>query len=164
MRSRVACGMERPGTSFSTTEMVAGFNSRCSANCFSPMVSFLDPGFFFIGSFLETQAAFTGTRRPWRGALSSGRGSAGHASRRPIVELRKREFRESYPSAKRRALVCREGLPALPAKRGHRSRIERYVKRLPANATLDGLLLGAIGQYQGKAAIRILKSHMIDVV
>src|ERR1700733_13829681 len=34
MRSRVACGIERPGTSFNTTEMVAGLNPRCSANVF----------------------------------------------------------------------------------------------------------------------------------
>src|SRR5271156_361928 len=50
MRSRVACGEERPGTSFSTTEMVAGFNPRYSANCFRPMGSFLEGGFFFMRS------------------------------------------------------------------------------------------------------------------
>src|SRR5215469_5136105 len=33
MRSRVACGIDRPGTSLRTTETVAGFNPRCSASC-----------------------------------------------------------------------------------------------------------------------------------
>src|SRR5258707_7372979 len=46
MRSLVAWGMERPGTSFRTTETVAGFNPRCSASFFRLMRSFLAGGFF----------------------------------------------------------------------------------------------------------------------
>jgi hypothetical protein len=39
-------GMERPGTSFRSTETVAGFNPRCSASLFRSMRSFLAGGFF----------------------------------------------------------------------------------------------------------------------
>src|SRR5258708_18065741 len=46
MRSLVAWGMERPGTSFRTTETVAGFNPKCSASFFRLMRSFLAGGFF----------------------------------------------------------------------------------------------------------------------
>src|SRR5215467_14384832 len=38
MRSRVTCGIERPGTSFSTTETVAGFRPKWAANFFRLVV------------------------------------------------------------------------------------------------------------------------------
>src|SRR5215467_4611433 len=58
MRSRVTCGIERPGTSFSTTETVAGFRPKWAANFFRLVVpaircfSFIDwplcPGAEFL--------------------------------------------------------------------------------------------------------------------
>src|SRR5215469_15841772 len=38
IRSRVACEIDRPGTSFRTTETVAGCSPKCSASFFKPVV------------------------------------------------------------------------------------------------------------------------------
>src|ERR1019366_7029632 len=46
MRSRVACGIERPGTSFSTTDTVAGFKLKYSASFFK-LMGRSGGGFFF---------------------------------------------------------------------------------------------------------------------
>src|ERR1700719_3950331 len=58
MRARVASGIDRPGVSFRTKEMVEGLRSRCSASIFRlarrvPWFGGSDLGMYVVHSFTE---------------------------------------------------------------------------------------------------------------
>src|SRR5258708_6033862 len=186
MRSLVGWGMERPGTSFRTTETVAGFNPKCSPSFFRLILSFPAGGFFPKSRFFLSRPprVHFGRRNapPRKCAFPELEIFTGLSTRRlrlhacgafaELILAQAPDFCEAtadfsliFPYEIQGANLKAPGGTGriLPLKCRDRCWVQSQVEGLRSRLALNVLASALIGEHQNMTSIGILKGHVINI-